>query len=87
MGLHDVGFLERLDGVEVASLQPDGQVTVRRHGPVLARVGHALVQAGIEPPDLRVELPGLEDAYLTLTGAAPNNAAGPVSVADEQAPR
>jgi len=34
---------------------------------VLARVAHALVDRGIEPEDLRVELPTLEDAYLALT--------------------
>lgn len=39
-------------------------------GPLLARVAHALVAHGIEPPDLRVELPTLEDAYLALTGVS-----------------
>jgi ABC-2 type transport system ATP-binding protein len=63
----DLGYLPRLDGV--ASVERDsGQVSVRGTGPLLARVAHALVEHGVEPPDLRVELPTLEDAYLALTG-------------------
>ncbi|HEX3002727.1 MAG TPA: hypothetical protein VHO27_00840 [Angustibacter sp.] len=47
-----------------------GDVELTGTGPLLARVGHALVERGVEPPDLRADLPTLEDAYLTLTGAA-----------------
>lgn len=44
------------------------QVVVTGSGPLLARVGYALVAHHEEPGDLRVELPSLEDAYLALTG-------------------
>jgi hypothetical protein len=43
-------------------------VEVEGAGPVLAHVGHALVTHGIEPGDLRVHQPTLEDVYLRLTG-------------------
>jgi ABC-2 type transport system ATP-binding protein len=65
--LTDLAFLGHLDGVRDIARGPDGRVTVSGDGPVLARVGHALVERGIEPTDLRVELPGLEDVYLALT--------------------
>ena len=35
---------------------------------MLAHVGHALVARGLEPEDLRVHQPTLEDVYLRLTG-------------------
>jgi ABC-2 type transport system ATP-binding protein len=63
----ELGFLDRLAGVEVVAREPGGRISVTGAGPLLARVGHALVEHGIEPVDLRVELPGLEDAYLALT--------------------
>lgn len=66
----ELAFLDRLAGVRATSVGPGGRVTVSGDGPLLARVGHALVERGIEPTDLRVELPGLEDAYLTLTADA-----------------
>lgn len=69
-GLTELAFLDRLAGVQATSLDPGGGVTVSGDGPLLARVGHALVERGIEPADLRVELPGLEDAYLSLTAEA-----------------
>lgn len=63
----DVSFLNRIEGVAFVGHARD-RVEVRGTGPLLARVGHALVSNGIEPTDLRVELPSLEDAYLALTG-------------------
>lgn len=72
-GHHDLGFLAGLDGV-VSFERSAGAVAVHGTGPLLARVAHALVQRGIEPPDLRVELPSLEDAYLALTGERPDGA-------------
>jgi ABC-2 type transport system ATP-binding protein len=65
-----VGFLSRIRGVERVDVDDTGRVTVVGHGALLARVGHALVERGLEPADLRVELPSLEDAYLALTGEA-----------------
>lgn len=64
----DLSFLEHLAGVDEIVRGPGHLVAVSGDGPVLARVGHALVARGIEPTDLRVELPRLEDAYLALTG-------------------
>jgi ABC-2 type transport system ATP-binding protein len=66
-GPDEVGFLDRLAGVEAVARESGGRISVTGAGPLLARVGHALVERGIEPVDLRVELPGLEDAYLALT--------------------
>lgn len=43
-------------------------VEVEGAGPVVAHVGHALVARGLEPEDLRVHQPTLEDVYLRLTG-------------------
>ncbi len=63
----DLGFLDHLDGVDEVIRAPQAPVIVSGQGPVLARVAHALVARGLEPADLRVELPGLEDAYLALT--------------------
>ena len=63
---HDVSFLASVDGV-TAVRREGSAVEVEGHGPLLARVGHALVESGLAPPDLRVELPTLEDAYLRLT--------------------
>jgi ABC-2 type transport system ATP-binding protein len=66
----DLGFLTGIDGVVDIEEAPGGAVRVRGTGPLLARVGHALVQQGVEPLDLRVDLPTLEDAYLALVGGA-----------------
>jgi ABC-2 type transport system ATP-binding protein len=65
---HDLEFLARVTGVGEVSIGPRGRITVAGRGPLLARVGHALVEHGIEPLDLRAEQPSLEDAYLALTG-------------------
>ena len=58
--------LARLDGVEQVSVDR-GEYVVHGTGPVLARVARVLAAQGLEPVDLRVELPTLEDAYLSLT--------------------
>ena len=60
--------LRGIDGVTAVRRTGD-RVVVTGTGPVLARVAHALVARGVEPPDLRAELPTLEDAYLALTAA------------------
>ena len=43
-------------------------VEVTGDGPVLAHVAGALLARGLEPPDLRVERPTLEETFLKLTG-------------------
>jgi ABC-2 type transport system ATP-binding protein len=51
------------------SVQRRGRtVEVMGDGPVLAYVAGALLARGLEPPDLRVERPTLEDTFLKLTG-------------------
>jgi ABC-2 type transport system ATP-binding protein len=55
----------------VRAVERDGtQVAARGEGAVLAQVGAALVAHGIEPEDLRVELPTLEDVYMRLVSEA-----------------
>jgi ABC-2 type transport system ATP-binding protein len=76
-GLTDLSFLRSLPGVHATDRGSGGRVTVVGEGPVLARVAHALVDRGIEPADLRTELPSLEDAYLALT-ADPSSPGGDV---------
>ena len=63
----DLGFLPLVAGVKKVAPEHGDQVTIVGDGPLLARVAHALVDRGIEPENLRVELPTLEDAYLALT--------------------
>ena len=51
------------------SVQRRGRtVEVTGDGPVLAHVAAALLARGLEPPDLRIERPTLEDTFLKLTG-------------------
>jgi ABC-2 type transport system ATP-binding protein len=64
----DLEFVRLVAGVQDVVADHEGQVSIVGEGPLLARVAHALVDKGMEPEDLRVELPTLEDAYLTLTG-------------------
>jgi len=64
----DLGFLAGVRGVSGVD-RSDGAVQVTGSGPLLARVAHALVDRGLEPEDLRSELPTLEDAYLLLTAS------------------
>jgi ABC-2 type transport system ATP-binding protein len=67
-GAGELDYLRQVGGVTGVERTGD-QVAVTGSGPVLARVAHALVDRGVEPVDLRAELPTLEDAYLALTGA------------------
>ena len=64
----DVSFLCAVAGVHDVGHDGDAEVLVRGGGPLLARVAHALVERGMEPADLTVQVPSLEDAYLALTG-------------------
>ena len=43
------------------------RVEVAGDGPVLAHVGAALIAHGMEPTDLRLEQPTLEDVFLNIT--------------------
>lgn len=63
--------LDWLSGVpNVHSFEREGdQVAVRGEHAVLAHVAAALVARGIAPPDLRVDLPTLEDVYMSLVRA------------------
>jgi ABC-2 type transport system ATP-binding protein len=63
----DLSWLERVP--HVRRVQRRGSlVEVDGAGPMVAHVGHALVEHGVEPGDLRVHQPTLEDVYLRLTG-------------------
>jgi ABC-2 type transport system ATP-binding protein len=62
----DVSCLHVVAGVREVARTGDA-VVVRGGGPLLARVAHALVEHGMEPDDLTVQVPTLEDAYLALT--------------------
>lgn len=65
----DLPWLAEVAGVD--EVTRDGpRVAVTGTGPLLARVAHSLVEHGLEPVDLRVELPTLEETYLSLTGTA-----------------
>lgn len=66
----DPAELDRLPGVTQASVV-DGEVTVRGERQVIAQVGAWLVARGPVPDDLRVELPDLESALLSLLEAPP----------------
>lgn len=59
--LGDVPHVERVQ-------RHGARVEVEGDGPVLAMVGHGLVEHGFQPADLHLEEPTLEDAYLHLTG-------------------
>ncbi len=62
----DLAFLRGVPGVSDVRRE-DHRVEVVGTGPVLARVGHALVERDIEPTDLRPEVATLEEAFLALT--------------------
>ncbi len=56
-----------VDVPDVQSFERTGdQVVVHGENSVLAHVGAALVARGIAPPDLRIDMPTLEDVYMRL---------------------
>jgi ABC-2 type transport system ATP-binding protein len=59
--------LDRLPGVEGVQLR-GSRVAVRGEPAIVARVGRLLSESGIEPPDMTVLRPSLEDVYLSLVG-------------------
>jgi len=62
----DLSWLSGVPGVQ--KLERRGaRVEVVGSGPLLAQLAAALVGHGIAPPDLRVDLPTLEEAYMALT--------------------
>jgi ABC-2 type transport system ATP-binding protein len=64
------GSIPALGGIPgVASVQRRGSsVSVHGESAIVARVGRALSEAGIEPTDMAVVRPSLEDVYLRLVG-------------------
>lgn len=64
----DLDWLAGVTGVQSIE-QAGDEVVVRGHDAVLAHVGAALVARGIAPPDLRVDMPTLEDVYMRLVRA------------------
>jgi len=66
----ELSWLAEVPGVE--SVERHGsQLAVRGGGALLAHVAAALVSRGIAPADLRVDIPKLEDAYMSLVGEVP----------------
>lgn len=66
--LADSEFLAQVDGV--AGVRADGDAyELTGSGPILARVAAALVARGVEPDDLEVVRPSLDEVYLRLTGS------------------
>ncbi|OGO39896.1 MAG: multidrug ABC transporter ATP-binding protein [Chloroflexi bacterium RBG_16_57_8] len=63
----EIGWLGQVPHVQKVT-RKGPRVEVEGTGPVLARVAASLVEHGIEPSDLRVEQPSLEDVFLKLTG-------------------
>lgn len=72
----NLGFLDPIPGLKSLTVEGRGVVRIEGTGPLAARVGHALVEHGIEPADLRAEPPSLEDAYLALVEADTENGNG-----------
>jgi ABC-2 type transport system ATP-binding protein len=65
----DSAALRDVDGV--SRIDVDGsQVTVHGSGQLLLRVATALTAQNLDPLDLRVERPNLEDVFIALTGRA-----------------
>jgi ABC-2 type transport system ATP-binding protein len=65
--LDDVAWLAGLSHVH--SVERRGSlIEVIGEGPVLTHVAGALLERGLEPPDLTVDRPTLEETYLKLTG-------------------
>ena len=62
-----VDFLRGVAGVQAVDRRGHS-VTVRGEPVIVARVGRALSEAGIEPIDMVVVRPALEDVYLHLVG-------------------
>ena len=65
----DVAWLTHVPLVRTVSRNGEN-IEIEGTGAVLALVAAALVEHGIAPPDLRVERPTLEDAFLAITGRA-----------------
>jgi ABC-2 type transport system ATP-binding protein len=65
----DASFLRAIPGVEAVD-DTGAEVTVIGQGPLLSHVAVALANRGIEPLDLRVHLPTLEDVFLAAAEGA-----------------
>jgi ABC-2 type transport system ATP-binding protein len=67
IGTADLGFLEGIEGA--TGIERHGRrVTVTGEGPLLVRTAARLADNGLEPVDLEVTRPTLEDVFLTITG-------------------
>lgn len=65
----DLVALERLPGVQRVT-RAGHDVTVQGEGFLMAAVAPALAAQGLNPPDLRMDVPSLEDVFIRLTGDA-----------------
>ncbi len=64
-----LAWLESVPHVHHVS-QQENQIEIEGDGPVFQHVAAALLQHSIEPTDLRVERPNLEDVFLQIIGKA-----------------
>ena len=83
-------FTADLDPAELAALpgvaavgHRGRSVEVRGSAEALLHLGHALVERGVLPTDLRVHQPTLEDAYFRLVGDRDDAAAAPADDDDD----
>ncbi len=65
----DLDWLRQISEVHTLS-RHGNHIEIEGTGAVLALVAASLVEHGVVPPDLRVERPTLEDAFLAITGRA-----------------
>ena len=63
----DCGWMSRVPCVQTVT-RVGTKMEVRGEGAIVAHVAASLLQHGIEPIDLRVRQPNLEDVFLRLTG-------------------
>ncbi|MGC4193262.1 MAG: ABC transporter ATP-binding protein [Thermomicrobiales bacterium] len=64
----DPATIEGLPGVHSA-VREGREVTVRGEGYLMATVAQALARQGLNPRDLRMDVPSLEDVFIRLTGS------------------
>ncbi len=62
----DMGWLSRVPHA-TGVVRHGPRLEVTGDGPLLAHVGAALIAHGMEPTDLRLEQPTLEDVFLRIT--------------------
>jgi hypothetical protein len=70
--------LRQLDGMRKLD-RTGARVVLQGDRRIIAHVGASFVRSGVVPDDLNVEVPGLEDALLTLLEPGPHAAGAPAT--------